>query len=336
MAAVTSKDIAARLGITPSTVSRALSGSPRVSEKTRAKVLALAKELNYTPNLWAQNLVHTSAHIIGCLVLELSNPFYIPVVRAIEEVCQESKYLVFLGESQRKLEMETLVIDRFRRIRVAGIIVTPVLLSLTHLKTLEEEGTAVVLLGRSAEDFSSVNVNNVKSGELVGEHFIHLGHKHIGYVHSGEPYNTPEHERQQGLCNVLQQAGLPPCSSYVVGTNDLTGGERAAAMWLSDKRPPKAIFCSNDMLAMGFIASLLRHGIRIPEDVAVIGHDDVPFADLFKVGLTTVAYPKHEVGRIAIKMLLHRIEHPSDGNQVNAITLDPHLVIRDSCGANLV
>ncbi len=152
-------------------------------------------------------------------------------------------------------------------------------------------------------------------------------------MYSGEPYNTPEHERQQGLNRILQKAGLKPCQPYIVGTNDLSGGERAAALWLSEKNPPRAVFCSNDMLAMGFINALLRKGIQIPKDVAVIGHDDVPFADLFKIGLTTVAYPKDEVGRIAIRMLLHHIEHLQEQHQLNAISLDPHLVVRESCGA---
>jgi len=332
MVSITSKDLAERLGVTPSTISRALSGNPRVAEKTRQKIISLAQELNYTPNLWAQNLVSASSRLIGCLVLELSNPFYIPVVRAIEAVCHQQNYLVFLGESQRRMELEELVIDRFRRIRAAGVIVTPLLITLEHLKALEAEGTAVVLLGRSAEGFSSVNVNNINSGLLVGEHFIQLGHKHIGYIHSGEPHNLPEQERLKGLNTALQNAQLEPSQSYIVGKNDLEGGECAAHQWMVEQKPPCAIFCSNDMLAMGFISILLKNGVHVPEEVAVVGHDDVPFAALFKVSLTTVAYPKDEVGKKAIEILLDRIEHVGNKQLMENIVLDTELVIRDSCG----
>jgi|YelNatPaOPRAMG01_1025707.scaffolds.fasta_scaffold03474_12 LacI family transcriptional regulator len=332
MKPATIKEIARRLGVNPSTVSRALAGSTKVSTETRERVMRLAQELNYTPNLWAQNLVGTSSNLIGCLVLELSNPFYVPVVRAIQSVASQKDYIVFLGESQRQLEVEKAAIERFRRIRVAGIIATPVLVEVEHLRLLEKEGVPVVLLGRSAPGFYSVNVDNRRSGEIVGRHLIRCGHRAIGYVYSGEAHNLPELHRLEGLKRALAEADLNLEHTYIVGRNDLGGGEKAARRWLAQSQRPTAVFCSNDMLAMGFISALLAEGVHVPGDVAVVGHDDVPFASLFKVELTTVAIPKEEVGRTAINILLDRIEGGSASGKPLDIVLEPSLVVRQSCG----
>jgi DNA-binding LacI/PurR family transcriptional regulator len=333
LAPVTIKVLADKLGVTPSTVSRALAGSSRVSEETRLKVIQLAEELNYIPNLWAQNLVSTSSNLIGCLVLELSNPFYVPVFRAIQVRAQQENYFVFLGESQRQLEIEKSVIDSFRRIRAAGVIVTPVLAELDHLKVLEEQGIPVVVVGRSTRGFFSVNVNNRMSGALVGQYLVKLDHRRIGFVYSGEKFNIPEQDRLAGLAKVMAESGLGLPEAYPVGKNDLKSGELAAEKWLSQRGRPTAVFCSNDMLAMGFISHLAAAGVAVPGEVSVVGHDDVPFAELFKVGLTTVAYPKDEVGRRAIEILLSRINHTEDYPEPVSIVLKPSLVIRQSCQA---
>jgi LacI family transcriptional regulator len=125
MPATTIKQIAEELGIHPSTVSRALSGHPHIAEKTREKVLRMADQLNYSPNLWAQNLVGSKTNLIGCLVLELTNPFYIPMVRAVQDTVDQQDYITIIGESRRNLEVEIQVIERLRRIRVSGVIITP-------------------------------------------------------------------------------------------------------------------------------------------------------------------------------------------------------------------
>jgi LacI family transcriptional regulator len=195
---VTIREIAQKLGLNPSTVSRALAGKPDVSQGTREQVIELAKQLNYSPNLWAQNLVGASCNWLGCLVLDLSNPFYVPLIRALEEIAAKEGYIIFLGESQRLLQTEKDMIERFRRIKVAGVLVTPVLVDLNHLQALRGENVPVVLLGRSVPGFDSVNVDNFHSGYLVGQYLLHLGHQRIGFLYSGNPHNTPETDRLRG------------------------------------------------------------------------------------------------------------------------------------------
>jgi len=327
----TIKQIAKELGIHPSTVSRALSGHPHIAEKTREKVLQMADQLNYMPNLWAQNLVGLKTNIIGCMVLELSNPFYIPMVRAIQDIVDQKGYITFIGESRRNLEIEIQVIERFRRIRASGLVITPVLSNLDHLRNLEKEGVPVVAAGRTVKELDSVNVDNIKSGMIAGQHFNNRGYETIGYVQSGDQFNFPEKDRLIGFEKVLRRHGRKLSAEYSVGNNRIEGGEKAGKMWFSGKKRPEAVFCSNDMLAMGFIQYLVRSGVQIPDDVAVLGHDDVLFADRFIVPLSTVAFPKYEMGQHAINLLLDRISNPEDLHEPQMISLDPELVLRKSC-----
>ena len=331
MPEATIKQIAEELKIHPSTVSRALSGHPQISDETRKKVLQVAKKLNYTPNFWAQNLVGSKTNLIGCMVLELTNPFYIPMVRAIEDRLVNHPYLLFIGESRRKLEIEKQVIKKFRYIRASGLIITPVLSNLDHLKELEADGVPVIVTGRTVDEFDSVNVDNIKSGVIAGQHLIDRGYIKIGYVQSGDRFNFPEKDRFMGLKSVLKKHNQELQTIFTVGNNTINGGEKAGKMWLSGKNRPKAVFCSNDMLAMGFIQYLIRSGVRIPHDVSVIGHDDVSSADRFIIPLTTVVFPKYEMGQIAIKELLHRISYPKYPHVPKKIDLEPKLIFRESC-----
>ena len=327
----TIKKIASELGISPSTVSRALSGYPYVAKTTREKVFTKADELTYSPNLWAQNLVGSTTNIIGCVVLELANPFFVPMVRAIEDITNQQGYITFIGESRRDLEMEKQVIERLRRIRASGVIITPVLSDLCHLESLETEGVPVVVAGREVDRFDSVNVNNILSGMLAGKHLAESGFKRIAYIQSGDPFNYPEKDRLTGLKNALVESGKELAAIYTVGNNRITGGEKAGEMWLEDKNRPDAVFCSNDLLAMGFVQGIVRSGIQIPGDVAVLGHDDIPFSDTFIIPLSTIALPKSELGEKAVNLLMERIANNEYPHEPKMITLEPELVLRKSC-----
>jgi DNA-binding LacI/PurR family transcriptional regulator len=330
---VTIKEIARRLGVNPSTVSRALAGKPDVSKVTRQKVIELASQLNYTPNLWAQNLVGTASNWIGCLVLDLSNPFYVPLIRALEDIAGQNGYMIFLGESRRQLQTERAIIERFRRIKAAGVILSPVLKDLSHLQVLREENVPMVIVGRTVPGFDSVNVDNYRSGYLVGQYLLSLGHRRIGFLYSGDPYNTPEGERLRGFKAAL--AELPENLSWeiVVGNNEITGGELGAQKWWSDSNRPSAVFCSNDMLAMGFITLVTQMGASVPEDISVVGHDNIPFAGIFKIPLTTVAFSTDQMGQKAMEILLARMLSGNCCNSPQTILLEPEIVMRSSCTA---
>jgi DNA-binding LacI/PurR family transcriptional regulator len=327
----TIKEIAQRLGLNPSTVSRALAGKPDVSKHTREQVIEMARQLNYTPNLWAQNLVGSASSWIGCLVLDLSNPFYVPLVRALEEVAARNGYIIFLGESQRKLQTEKDMVERFRRIKVAGVLVTPVLVDLSHLQALRDENVPVVVVGRSVSGFDSVNIDNFHSGYLVGQYLLHLGHQRVGFLYSGNPHNTPEIERLKGFKAALSEKQVDLAWETAVGNNELSGGELGAQKWLGNPHRPSAVFCSNDMLAMGFISQAIQLGVPVPEEVSVVGHDNVPFAGLFKVPLTTVSFSTDQMGRKAMEILLGRLASGNCCEDPQTVLLEPEIVIRNSC-----
>jgi LacI family transcriptional regulator len=327
---VTIKEIAKKLGLNPSTVSRALSGSPEVSICTKEKVVKTAKELHYIPNLWAQNLVGTTSSIVGCLVLELTNPFYIPMVRAIEDAADKEDYIVILGESRKRIEVERHVVDRFRRMRIAGVIITPILTDLDHLFLLQREGVPVIVAGRNVKDFDSINIDNIKSGNLAGEHLVRSGHERIGFVQSGDPYNYPEKDRLQGLQMSLAGQEMEVSKIYTGGNNRINGGEIAAEMWLQDRKRPTGVFCTNDMVAMGFIQRVMKAGIKVPEQVSVVGHDDIPFADSFVVPLTTIAFPKYELGHRAMEALVRRLQQYEAKPSTMNVSLEPELLVRRS------
>ncbi len=327
----TIKEIAQRLGLDPSTVSRALAGKPDVSKATRQRVIEMANQLNYTPNLWAQNLVGSMSSWIGCLVLDLSNSFYVPLVRALEDIAGQNGYIIFLGESRRQLETERAMIERFRRIKAAGVIISPVLVDLTHLQVLREENVPVVIVGRSVAGFDSVNVDNFHSGYTVGQYLLNLGHSRIGFIYSGDPYNTPEGERLRGLQAALLGSKVKLASEIVVGSNEIKAGELGARKWLDDPQRPSAVFCSNDMLAMGFIDQVTRLGGSVPTDVSVVGHDNVPFAGMFKTPLTTVTFSTDQMGQKAMEILLARLRAEDCCGNPQSILLESEIVVRSSC-----
>ncbi len=332
---VTIKEIAEALGLNPSTVSRALSGYPAISDATRQRVLRAAKEMNYSPNLWAQSLAGAAQNLIGCLMLEYTNPFFIPTVRAVGELAERHNYIIFLSESKRQIETEKRIIERFRQIRVAGVIIMPATMDIRHLHSLEAGGSPVVVIGRDTEEFHSVNINNRKGGTIAGEYLIRQGHQKIGFISSGEPQNKPEQDRQAGLETALHSSGLPLVETYTVGNNRLEGGEQAGNLWLNSSpgSRPTAVFGSNDLLAMGFIHQLLKAGVLIPDDVAVIGHDDIPFADLFAIPLATIAFPKKEMGMLAMQILLDLLNGVIITDEPRHILLEPQLILRQSAGA---
>ena len=329
----TIKEIARRLGVNPSTVSRALAGKPNVSKYTRQRVLEMARQLNYIPNLWAQNLVGAVSNWIGCLVLDLSNPFYVPLVRAMEDIAEQNGYIIFLGESRRQLQAEKTIIERFRRIKAAGVIVSPVLVDLSHLQRLQEENVPLVIVGRTVPGFDSVNVDNFRSGYLVGQYLSRLGHRKIAFIHSGDPYNTPERERLTGLKAALTEMKISLDKEIVVGNNEIKGGELGAQKWMDTPNRPSAVFCSNDMLAMGFITQATRQGTLVPEDVSVVGHDNVPFAGMFRIPLTTVTFSTDKMGEKAMEILLPRMRGENGCNSPQTILLEPEIVMRSSCSA---
>ena len=328
----TISDIAEKLGVAPSTVSRALADSREVSEETRQRVRVLAEQMNYTPNLWARNLARSKTDTIGCVILQFANTFFIPVIDAVEDIADEHGYSVITSQSRRSIELEKKIVHRLQMMQVAGLIITPTLEDISHLLAMKEAGIPVIMVGRTHPQFDCISINNYKGGQLAANYFMEHGFREIGAVISGERSNEPEKFRLKGLRETLKLNGLNLADEWimVVGNNDPEAGMRAAQMWLKLKNKPRAVFCSNDQLAIGLMQGVQASGKKVPEDIAVIGFDDIPLLDHMAVPLTTVAYPKYEMGKIAMQKIIQKLDSFANEKEVEHLFLKPLLIARAS------
>ena len=328
----TINDLAKTLGVAPSTISRALAGSREVSEETRQHVITLAKKMNYTPNLWARNLARSKTDTIGCVILQFANTFFIPVIEAIEDIADVHGYSVITSQSRRLVELEKRIVRRLQMMQIGGLIITPILDDVSHLLALKKTGIPIIMVGRTHPQFECISIDNYKGGQIVAAYLLERGFSEIGAVISGEKTNEPEQYRIKGLRRTLGENGLTLSEKWtmIVGSNNPEGGMRAAHMWLKFERKPRAVFCSNDQLAIGFMQAIRAYGKRIPEDVAVVGFDDIPFLDYMAVPLTTVAFPKYEMGKIAAQNIIRMMNCEKGEEKDGHIFLKPHLVVRAS------
>jgi LacI family transcriptional regulator len=330
--AVTLADIARRAGVSSITASRALRPNGVVAQTTRARVLAAAAELGYVPNLLARGLVQNRTATVGVVVLELSNPFFVPMLSAVESIAAKRDFLVVVGESRRDADKERRYVEQFQQLRIGGIIVTTASRQFDHLASARAGGTPVVLMARRWEEGDYVTADHVEAGRLVARHLLSRDYRRIGLVWTHEPENTAIEERIHGVRQVFAEAGveLPPRWDLRTPTTLLEDGMEAADRFLAMADRPRAVFVSTDRQAMGFVERVVSQGVRVPEDLAIVGYDDIPFAACARVPLTTVAIPMRRMGELAAEILFDRMEGkgPRESQQT---LLAPELVIRASC-----
>jgi LacI family transcriptional regulator len=330
--AVTLDHVARRAGVSPITASRALSGANLVAKATRERVLRAADELGYTPNLLARGLVKNRTATVGVVIVEVANPFFAPMVSAIETVSARRGFLVVIGESARNEEWERKYVERFQQMRVSGIIVTPARKRPDHLTALRRTGTPLVVMSRRWEEGDYVTADNAVGGKMVARHLLSRGHRRIALVTHVGPFDTSFEDRIRSFRQVLASAGASVPSLWDVRTKTtaIEDGIDAADQIAALSKRPTAIFATTDRIAMGLIQRLLAIGIRVPEDIAVVGFDDIPFAACSRVPLTTVSIPVRQVGQLAAELLFDRMEGKGPRERQQML-LPPELVIRASC-----
>lgn len=331
---VTIRDVARRAGVSPITVSRAFSGTHPVAEETRRRVLQAAEELGYVPNLVARGMVHKRVPMIGVVVPELANPFFVPIIDAVQAVARERNHMVVISQSQSDPDMERASINQFRQMRMAGALITPASMAPEHLRSLRDHDMPIVVVARCWDDGDCVTVDDVAGGRLVAEHLLRLGHRRIGCVAHGGPGNVAVQARMKGFRSALEAGGCSLPSEWVIRTQTvrLADAIQAAEAFLELSERPTAVFVTADRLAIGFIHRLRARGVRVPEDVAVVGYDDIRYAEFLEVPLTTVALPKYEMGKRAAEILFERVSEEGDGKPYRVL-LEPKLIVRASCGA---
>ena len=329
---VTLHDIAREAGVSFNTVSRALNDKPDVSEETKRRVLEVARRLDYRPNRLARGLRQRRTATIGVVVADLANPFFAEVVEGIDRVCTARGYGLVLANTEEDPARELAAVHSLVERQVDGVLLAPTQRDLASLHYLVKRGVPFSLLARFFKDFAAQAViNDDREGaRLAVAHLLSRGHRRILFL-NGPPYNSSALLRLEGYRLAHAEAGLPVDETLILTTNArMDGGETAVANALRNKLSFTAVFCFSDYVAFGALRALRRAGCRIPADVAVMGYDDVAFAELVNPPLSTVRIAKTRLGATAAQILLARIEGAETKGGETLITLPPELVVRES------
>ena len=333
---VTIRDVAKAAGVSTATVSRALNEAELVTEATRRKVLEAIERLGYRPNAVARGLTTKKTKTIGLIVSDIMNPFYPEVARGVEDVTSTYGYSIILCNTDRNPKKEAAYINLLIEKRVEGIVFASLPTDRTLLVNLERSGIPWVSAGNAIANMEQdcVVVDNVLGAYQAIQHLIGLGHKRIGHI-TGPLHEPVTQERIEGFRRAAANYGLDPDELPVIEADYRQVGGYAAALKMLALTPPvTAIFAGNDLMAIGALEAAHERGLKVPEDLAIVGFDDIPIAALHTIQLTTVAQPKAEIGSLAARMLLDKIERLSTGeNHPNKVVLVPKLIVRRTCGA---
>jgi LacI family transcriptional regulator len=329
---ITVRQVAALAHVSTATVSRALAGDGGVSQQLRRRVLEAAARLNYRPNRAARNLRIQRSFTIGVVIPDIQNFFFTGIVRGIEDVLQTGGYTYLLGNSDGQPDRERLYIETLRDEGAAGLIIVPSERDAIPYRQLQKQGVPLVLLDRGVPSLAvdQVAVTNEEGVRIAVDHLIAKGHRRIGFV-GGPPDIDVARMRLAGYRAALDAAGVTFDVEYVrTGQFQQIGGYAATLDLLSLPLPPTALFLANNLMTLGAFQALHERGLRIPDDVAVIGFDDMPWSTSLQPPLTAVAQPTFELGATAAQLLLARLHDPT--RPFRRVVLDTPLIIRGSCG----
>lgn len=303
------QDVATRAKVSIATVSRVLNESDhKVSPATRQRVLAAVRQLDYRPNALARGLLMKKTMTIGIIIPDISNPYYAEIVRGIQDVADQTGYNVLLQNTDRKQARIIKSIHLLREKIVDGVIFSGgIIHEYATLSALKELRERVVVIGRHEVNFPAALVDNIGGAAQAIQHLIDLGHEKIAFL-GGPENSTTMIDRFKGYQTALAQNGFP-LQDDLLKWGDLTpeSGYAAATELLNRKDRPSAIFSGNDMMAFGSLHAARRLGLKVPDDVAVVGFDDVPLCAYVDPNLTTVEIPRYGLGAGAMQMLIDLI-----------------------------
>ncbi|WP_248924648.1 LacI family DNA-binding transcriptional regulator [Paenibacillus hamazuiensis] len=329
---VTIKDIAKQLGVSVSTVSRALNNHPDIKPETKREVLEAMEKFQYTPNALARSLINKKSYTVGLMIPDIKDPFFANIADGVEEVLSDSGYQVVYGNTTHRLEKEIRFLGSVIERKMDGIIATPDVMNDEIVDLLKRLEIPVVLTRRRPPeglDIPVVDVDHYKGACTAVEYLLSLKHRHIGFIGMPE-YSFTGQERYRGYVDTLQAGGIrPDPNGAVFGGRTIEDGYKAMARLREQFPSVSAVFAANDMLGIGALEWLAKHGVKVPEQVSVIGFDNVEVSDLHWIKLTTIAQPRNLMGRKAAELLLAMMQ----GNPVPAepIFLDTELIVRNTC-----
>ncbi|MEY9844176.1 DNA-binding LacI/PurR family transcriptional regulator [Streptacidiphilus sp. BW17] len=333
---VSLKDVAQRAGVSVKTVSNVVNDYPHIRPETRSRVQQAIEELGYRPNLTARHLRKGRTGIITLAVPELANPYFADLAGAVIDAAAQHDHTVLLDHTAGLREKEVLVSRGFRSHIIDGLILSPIQLENEDLLD-RQEGPPLVLLGEReyTAPYDHVAIDNVEAARVAVRHLLDLGRRRIAFLGARhESARQPAHLRLRGWREEIRAAGGAPRESMVVATEgyDRRDGAAAISELLARGELPDALFCYNDLIALGAMRVLSEHGLRVPEDVAVVGFDDIEEGRYAAVSLTTVAPDKTAIARFAVDRLVERITAGKDAESWHSRRFVPshRLVVRES------
>ena len=327
------KDVARHAGVSVGTVSNVINRPDFVSADIRARVTAAIDELGYVRSESARQLRAGRSRIVGLLVLDMGNPFFVDVARGAERAARREGLGVMLCNSGQDPAEEAAYLSLFAEQRVRGVLVTPADVDGASIAAFRRHGIPYVMVDRvgPAEESCSVSVDDVVGGQLAVRHLVRAGHGHVVYV-SGPASLAQCRDRRTGAEAALAEAGLPASALTVLEVEQMTvsSGRDAGSRVLGLGQRPTAVFCVNDLVALGVLQAMFTAGVRVPEDMSIVGYDDIEFAAAAAVPLTSVRQPAVRMGQTAAELL---IEETGDGradHRHRSVIFQPELVVRGS------
>jgi DNA-binding LacI/PurR family transcriptional regulator len=330
---VTLAEIAQVADVSVSTVSRALSnGDYPLREETRQRILKLAEEMGYKPNLVARSLQSNRSHLVGVIVDRMQSPFSATTVQGIQDGLRHAGYSISIAYSNRDLNLAIEAIKSFLSRQVDGIIVLNSWLHTYNDQILSLQDRPFVFVNRLFDKCiqNCVGPGDRYGAQLATRHLVDLGHRRIGYINGMHDWIEAQN-RLSGYQDVLMEHGLPVDENLIKQGNwGEDSGYRAAEELMTLQERPTAIFAANDVMALGAMYAIQDTGLRVPADVAIVGYDDRDFAAWIRPALTTVRMPSFEMGQAAARLLLEQF---AGAELEDATQISGELIIRQSCGA---
>lgn len=330
----TIRDVALAAGVSAGTVSNVLNRPSYVKADTRARVIQAIEDLKFIPDKSSRQFRPGRTRTVGIVAADLNNPFFVDVALGAEQLCRELELGVVICNSAYDPVRESQNLDLLVQQRVQGIIISPVDENSSRLEMLRDRGVPMVFVDRVGDDRDcwSVVVDDRLGGRLGAQHLVSAGHRRIAYL--GHPERSPKVKlRYDGAREIINRTEgditleLMSADSWTVEAGRSAG--RILAERPADKRP-SAVLCANDMLALGLMQAVTHAGLRVPEDLAIVGYDNLEWAEIGSSPLTTVAQPRAQLGRTAVEMIMQLIDNPRKGPRANHVTLQPELVVRES------
>ncbi|QSB17393.1 substrate-binding domain-containing protein [Natronosporangium hydrolyticum] len=331
---VSIREVASQAGVSVGTVSNVLNRPEIVAPSTRARVRQAITELGFVPNASARQLRRGRGRALGLVVLDVANPFFTDVARGVDEATSDAGMAVIFCNSNGSATREAAYLDLLEEQRVQGVLITPIDDANERFLELRDRGILVVLLDRMARrpDLCSVSVDDEHGGELAMRHLLEVGHRRIAFI--GGPLRLQQvRDRYEGALRAIRAAGMADEELRVLETPATTvpAGRDAAGRLLGLPREQRAtaVFCANDLLALGVLQGLTRQRVRVPSDIAIVGYDDIDFAAAAAVPISSVRQPRQRLGRVAAELLMDEANQP-DTHQHRQVVFEPELVVRES------